>query len=166
MLTRAAAGSVVAIVAIVVASACGGDAGAGEDRRAEVAARGALVMPFDLERTTHVFEPDGSGGVQTVVADDARDTEQIALVRRHLREEAERFARGDFGDPAAIHGHDMPGLAELERGHAAIDVSYADVERGARITYRTDDADLVDALHDWFAAQVDDHGAHAQGGHP
>lgn len=159
MLIRAAGGLV---VAIAVASACGGDGG---DRRAEVAARGALVMPFDLERTTHVFEPDGSGGVQTVVADDARDTEQIALVRGHLREEAARFARGDFGDPAAIHGHDMPGLAELERGHAGIDVSYADVERGARITYRTDDAELVDALHDWFAAQVDDHGAHAEEGH-
>lgn len=132
------------------------------ERRREVAARGALVMPFDLERTTHVFTPTSSGGVQTVVADDPADREQVGLVRAHVREEAVRFARGDFADPAAIHGEEMPGLAELRAGASRIEVEYEDVTAGGRIRYATTDAGLVRALHAWFAAQRSDHGAHAE----
>jgi hypothetical protein len=65
-------------------------------RQEEVAERGAEVMPFDLEKTTHVFEPTQTGGVQKVVADDPSDGEQIALIRAHLREEAGAFRRGDL----------------------------------------------------------------------
>lgn len=59
-------------------------------------------MPFDLDKTTHVFDEQADGGRQTVIADDAGDTEQIALIREHLREEQVAFSRGDFADPAAI----------------------------------------------------------------
>lgn len=37
----------------------------------------------------------------------------IELTRSHLRHEAARFRRGDFGDPQTIHGVEMPRLAEL-----------------------------------------------------
>jgi hypothetical protein len=40
------------------------------------------------------------------------------------------------------------------------------VQAGARITYTTADAALVEALHAWGKAQVLDHGAHAEAGHP
>jgi hypothetical protein len=53
-----------------------------------------------------------TGGRQTVTADTPKDGEQIALIRQHLQDEAEKLRRADFGDPATIHGHDMPGLAE------------------------------------------------------
>jgi hypothetical protein len=138
------------------------DSAALAGRRAEVAARGPLVMPFDLERTTHVFTPTAEGGEQTVVADDAGDREQVRLVREHLLEEAGRFRRGDFADPAAIHGDEMPGLAELRAGASRIRVAYADVPGGGRIRYSTGDPALVQALHAWFAAQRSDHGAHAE----
>jgi hypothetical protein len=157
-----AALSAALVVALV---ACGG----GPDRDAEVAEvaeRGAEVMPFDLEATTHHFAPLPAGLEQTVVVDDPADTGQLALVRDHLRHEADRFAAGDFGDPAAIHGDHMPGLAALEAGYQAVDVAYAEVPDGARITYLTDDPALVTALHDWGEAQVSDHGAHAEAGRP
>lgn len=156
----AAAGLAVALAV----GACGDDGagGASAERRAEVAARGADVMPFDLDATTHRFEPVDSGLVQTVVADDAGDAEQVALVREHLTHEAERFAAGDFADPASIHGDDMPGLAELEAGADRIAVDYAEVPAGARLTYTADDPELVDALHRWGEAQVMDHGDHAE----
>lgn len=73
-----------------------------EARQEEVAQRGAAVMPFDLEETTHVFEKTQTGGVQEVVADDPNDTEQVALVRGHLEEEAAAFRRGDLSDPALV----------------------------------------------------------------
>jgi len=136
-------------------------------RQDEVAARGTEVMPFDLERTTHHFETRPWGGVQTVVADEP-DAEQIELVRAHLRVEAARFARGDFDDPMAIHGHEMPGLAELRAGAEAgrVEIAYADVPSGGRLTYRADERVLVNALRAWFDAQLMDHGAHAEAGGP
>jgi hypothetical protein len=154
---------------LVVTVACaGGDddsADATAQRQAEVAERGREVMPFDLELTTHRFEPQDDGLMQTVVADPPVDPQQVDRIREHLREEAERFSEGDFSDPAAIHGHDMPGLVALADRADEIDVSYTEVVDGARITYRTQVPELVDALHDWSDAQLMDHGAHAEGGH-
>ena len=139
---------------------CGGP---DEDARLrEVAEVGAAVMPFDLERTTHVFERVETGGVQTVLSDDG-DAEQIRLIREHLSEEAERFARGDFHDPSMIHGPDMAGLHALVEGHDRMTVTYRDVESGGVIDYRSDDPTLVEAIHRWFDAQLSDHGDHAQG---
>jgi hypothetical protein len=122
------------------------------------------VMPFDLNRTMHVFEPTPDGGVQTVMAHDG-DPQQIALVRSHLRKEANAFARGDFSDPAKIHGMNMPGLAQLRAGARRIAISYQQTTNGASIRYKTLDPQLVAALHEWFAAQVKDHGAHAMMAH-
>ena len=160
MLVAVAALAVATIVVVVVARS-DGDA---SDRADEVAARGREVMPFDLERTTHVFAPTASGGIQTVVADEPGDTEQVAVIRSHLREEIERFTVGDFGDPAAIHDDDMPGLAVLEAEHESLDASYRDVADGGEITYRSTDLVVVAALHEWFEAQLSDHGSHAQAG--
>lgn len=131
------------------------------DRQAEVAARGAAVMPFDLERTTHIFEEQSDGGLQQVVVDDPADAEQIALIRGHLEEEAAKFQRGDFGDPAAIHGDGMPGLAELRESYSKIKVVYTEVPDGAQIRYTAGEPALVSAIHAWFAAQLSDHGGHA-----
>ncbi len=45
-------------------------------------------MPFDLDATTHAFEPMDFGGIQTVVADVPTVADQIALVRAHPQAEA------------------------------------------------------------------------------
>jgi hypothetical protein len=132
------------------------------DRQAEVAERGAEVMPFDLDATTHRFEPTDDGLTETVVADDPSDGDQVALVQTHLIEEADRFRDGDYGDPASIHGEDMPGLATLEDRADAITVVVDLLSDGARLTFSTGEADLVDALHRWGEAQVSDHGDHAE----
>jgi len=142
----------------LLAAACGGSREASRERRAEVAARGATVMPFDLQQTQHRFEALADGGLQTVTANDPTDTTQVRLVREHLSAEAARFSRGDFTDPRAIHGHGMPGVAELSAGAARIDISYATIEGGARIRYTASDSALVRALHRWFEAQRMDHG--------
>ena len=165
---RSAAVALAAAGLAATLAGCGGATGRsdgrdeGTARQAEVAERGAHVMPFDLEATTHRFTPVDSGLVQTVTADGAADTEQVALVRDHLAHEADRFRAGDYGDPAAIHGDDMPGLAELEAGAAAIAIAYEPTGAGGRISYTTDDPALVDALHRWAEAQVTDHGSHAE----
>jgi hypothetical protein len=148
----------VAVLGLALAACSGPESGS---RQAEVAAAGAAVMPFDLDRSTHVFEKTSSGGLQTVVSDDA-DPDQIALIRSHLADEAARFAEGDFHDPEMIHGPDMAGLHALATGHERISITYSEVDNGAEIRYRTEDPVLVEAIHRWFDAQVEDHGAHAQ----
>jgi hypothetical protein len=135
-------------------------------RQAEVARRGADVMPFDLKATTHIFTKTERGGVQRVVAKDVSNAVQTRLVREHLREIQQQFKKGDFSGPAHIHGVDMPGLAELKAAApGAVSVNIADVPGGAELTYTTRDAGLVAALHRWFDAQLTDHGADAMRGH-
>lgn len=131
-------------------------------RHAEVAERGAVVMPFDLDRTTHIFDKQPEGGLQQVISDDG-DSEQIALIRSHLAEEAEKFQAGDFHDPAMIHGDDMAGLHELVTGADRLTIVYSEIADGAQIVYTADDSDLVTAIHAWFDQQVSDHGSHAEG---
>jgi len=133
-----------------------------EDRELEVAERGHQVMPFDLDRSTHVFEAQSFGGIQQVVSDD-NDPQQIQLIQSHLETEVELFQIGDFSDPAFIHGEDMPGLAELQAGYKSIEVVYEPLSDGGKITYAAKDAELILAIQAWFEAQLADHGAHATG---
>ncbi len=130
-------------------------------RQAQIAARGAQVMSFDLEQTMHVFQRLDDGGRQTVTAKDRSNEKQIALIQAHLQMEAEKFRRGDFSDPAGIHGDEMPGLAELKSGFGEIDIEYKALPDGGEIRYATANRSLVMALHHWFRAQVSDHGRHA-----
>ena len=146
----------------LLAVGCGGDEAT--ERQVAVAEAGAEVMPFDLDSTTHIFIDTDSGGTQEVIADDPGDDESVSQIRQHLSEVADNFRVGDFSDPESIHGPDMPGLAMLKSGFAEIDISLDTTEAGALITYTTDEAELVDAIHDWFAAQKSDHGQHAEHG--
>lgn len=132
-----------------------------DQRQAEVAEAGKAVMPFDLDQTTHVFEKLEDGGLQTVVAN-AGHPEQTGLIRTHLAEEADRFSRGDFHDPAMIHGDDMAGMHALVMGHDRIRITYREIETGGEIRYSAMDTALVTAIHEWFDAQLKDHGKHAQ----
>lgn len=152
-----------AVAALGVAGAIAVGMGASSDQARErvVAARGADVMPFDLDATTHRFTAAADGGVQTVVADDPADSRQVDLIQQHLQEEAAAFTRGEFDDPARIHGAAMPGLAALETGADRIEISYRSRDDGAEVAFRTTDPALVTALHDWFDAQTADHGGHA-----
>jgi hypothetical protein len=118
-------------------------------------------MPFDLAQTMHVFQPLADGGLQAVTAKDPSNSEQIALIQAHLKEEVEKFRQGDFSDPATIHGEDMPGLAALKAGARHIDVQYTILPNGAQMQYTTKDPTLIIALHQWLTAQLADHGHHA-----
>jgi len=154
---------IAAVVAAVLATlavlyATGQLAAATPNRQQMVHSMGAGVMPFDLDKTTHIFTMTPSGGVQQVVAKDPAATDQIVLIQQHLQHEAQRFSAGDFGDPVALHGGDMPGLKELAAGAARITVTHTPLPNGAQLTYTTTDLQLITALHQWFGAQLSDHG--------
>ena len=130
---------------------------------AAFAQREREVMPFDLDATTHIFSKSRRGGVQQVKVIEAGDAENIALIRSHLKEEQGRFSKGEFSDPAYLHGADMAGLAALQKAAAAgrLEVRYRPLPDGAKLVYEAAQAGVVAALHGWFEAQVADHGEHA-----
>jgi hypothetical protein len=135
-------------------------------RQEAVRERSADVMPFDMNATTHVFSKTPNGGVQRVVVKTPGDTKQTALIRQHLRDIADRFGRGDFGAPTNVHGAEMPGLAALKAAVPGdLNVRYRDLRSGAEIQYSSRNPKLVSALHEWFDAQVADHGTDAMAGH-
>jgi len=139
---------------------------ASESRLDEVQRRGAEVMPFSLEQTVHIFTKTDSGGIQQVIARENADPGQVRLIREHLAKISRQFARGDFSDPAKIHGEDMPGLAELREAEPGrIRIEYRELDNGGEISYSADDPRLIKAIHLWFDAQLADHARHAVPGH-
>jgi hypothetical protein len=128
----------------------------------EVEKRGAQVMPFYLEQTTHIFTKTEKGGLQVVISKESADKGQIELIRAHLFKISRDFMQGDFSDPMKIHGEDMPGLAELRKASpGSIRIEYRELPTGAQIGYLSDDPQLVAAIHRWFDAQLSDHSGHA-----
>lgn len=127
----------------------------------EVQERGSHVMPFDLKKTLHIFSKTNSGGIQEVIAKDDADTEQISLVQSHLAQLAAGFARGDFSGPRRIHGDDMPGLQALASAAGKVGFVYRDLANGAQIEYRTEEKQLIEAVHSYFDAQLRDHARHS-----
>jgi len=139
---------------------------ASEQRLDEVVQRGSHVMPFNLEQTTHVFSKTEKGGVQQVIVKDPANVEQIKLIREHLTKISHEFQQGDFSNPAKIHGDTMPGLDELRKAKPnQIDIVYKESPDGAEINYSTDSPALINAIHQWFDAQLSDHARHAISGH-
>lgn len=120
------------------------------------------VMPFDMSKTIHIFKMTDSGGVEQIVVRNPHDADQITLIRRHLEREARMFQRGDYSDPAKLHGSNMPGLKELEAHASQIEVSYSALPQGAQITFKTTSLRLLTAIHRWFGAQLSEHGADAK----
>ncbi len=135
-------------------------------RQEIVRQRSADVMPFDMNATTHVFTKTPTGGIQRVILKTPGDAGQTALIRHHLRDIANKFAHGDFGASADVHGADMPGLAALKSAIPGdLQVRYRDVQSGAEIRYSSRNPKVVVALHEWFDAQLADHGTDAMAGH-
>jgi len=132
-----------------------------QTRQEHVHHGGQSVMPFDLAKTTHIFRMTDFGGVESVIVKDATEKSQVALIQQHLQHEAVAFQRGDYSDPASLHGADMPGLRDLQAGAARIRVSYSALPTGAEITFETTDLHLLTAIHRWFGAQLSEHGADA-----
>lgn len=150
----------VASIAVLLLCNCGGLVAQTQQEHVHDMSHG--VMPFAMAKTVHIFRMTESGGVQRVIVRDRGDTDQVTLIQQHLVEEAERFRRGDYSDPATLHGTDMPGLKELQLGAQRVNVSYSALPDGAQITFETVDAHLLTAIHRWFGAQSSEHGADAK----
>jgi hypothetical protein len=115
-------------------------------------------MPFDVREATHAFTKTPTGGVQRVVAKSADNTPQIEMIRAHL---TRRFLRA--GSRAWRRYAGACGIASGKGWRTK--TRYHDIRSGAEAEYFSDNPKIITAVHDWFDAQLADHGADAVLGH-
>jgi len=117
------------------------------------------TMPFAVDQTLQTFSKTVHGGIQHIAAKSADNTRQIKLIQTYLMDLANQFKKGDFSESERIHGAGMPGLARLKTAKTDdIKFDYKGLGNGGQIHYSTEYPELVQALHEWFDAQIQDHG--------
>jgi hypothetical protein len=125
----------------------------------EVHQRTQQNLPYPLDQTLQTFTKTVHGGVQHVIAKSADNLQLIKSIQAHLLKIANEFKKGDFSTTERIHGADMPGLAQLKKAEIdEIRFDYKPLENGGQIHFSTEYTQYVQALHDWFDAQSNDHG--------
>jgi hypothetical protein len=132
---------------------------------AAVQARGATVMGVSQTASTHVFEDLPDGGRIVYTANAANDTAAVHAIQAHLRDIAGAFAKGDFSQPAQVHGREVPGTAALAARNATVRYLVADRPDGGELRIVTNDAATLAAVRDFLQFQRTDHRAPAHEGH-
>jgi hypothetical protein len=117
--------------------------------------------PFDPRKTKQIFQLLLNGGLQTVIIINPADEEQIALIQTRLKEQAERFQKGDFSDSLIIPGTEMPGVAEMQLGVKQITIRYDPLSDGGQISYSSANPELVNSIHRWLMAQLSEQSKNA-----
>ena len=129
------------------------------ERINEVQQHSKEVIPYDLNQTMEQFTKTVHGGIQHVVVKSADNTEQIKLIQAYLLKKTEAFSKGDFSETERIHGSNMPGLTQLKLAQPYdIKFEYKALPNGGQIHYSTEYPQFAQALHEWFDAQMSDHG--------
>lgn len=153
--------AIAATIIVVAAAALGYQQIQLHHRQSMIHDRGSMVMPFNLSATTHVFNKTSTGGVQRITVDDAGNEADKQKIRSHMQSIADEFDNGNFSDPTALHGESMPGVDVLQAKHDELNVTYSKIDGGAKITYESQDNEVVNAVQKWFDAQLRDHGEDA-----
>lgn len=147
-----------AAVAIYLTVSRDDDRGSVDPEFAELQTRGQEAMGVDQYTSTHLFDALPDGG-RIELQRDVDDPEGVSTIRRHLQEIAIRFRQGDFTIPGFVHAQQVPGTDTMARLASRIEYSYSDLPQGGEVRIRTDDAEAVEAIHEFMAFQRMDHRA-------
>jgi hypothetical protein len=128
-----------------------------DQRFQEMNARGNVSMGFDQEKTTHHFRPAADGGAIEVTVNDANDSANLTAIRKHLKQVAADFSRGNFTSPLATHGELPAGAAEMQSLKGRIAYRYEELPAGARVHISTRDAAALKAVQQFLGYQVKEH---------
>jgi hypothetical protein len=126
---------------------------------AQVQERGEKVMGVDQYISRHVFESLPDGGRIVLDWPDAADSNQVATIRRHMREVAADFERGDFSKPFAVHATEVPGTDVMSASRNLMQYRVVDRPAGAEVRITTTDSGAVRAVHRFLEFQRHDHRA-------
>lgn len=119
--------------------------------------RGNQGMGFDQERTTHHFLLTKSGGIIQVTANSAADKNSATQIRMHLNHIEHSFQSGDFNIPMFVHGQTPPGVPVMTRLKDQIQYRYEEIENGGRVSISSENAEAVNAVHEFLKFQIREH---------
>lgn len=120
--------------------------------------RGAAVMGFDQELTTHHFFLFTDGGAIDVSVRQPSDTQNLGAIRSHLPHIAMMFSDGNFEAPMLVHDStNVPGTKIMTARKQTIRYSYAETENGGRVNIVTTDPQSLAAVHSFLKFQITDH---------
>jgi hypothetical protein len=129
-----------------------------QDPHAGMNQRGAMVMGFDQDKTSHHFYLYEDGGAIDVSVKDAADTKNRDAIRSHLPHIAMMFGQGDFDAPMMVHdSKNVPGTAAMATLKDKIAYKYVETSRGGRVDITTTDKAALAAVHDFMKFQIRDH---------
>jgi hypothetical protein len=129
-----------------------------QDPHTRMDQRGAAVMGFDQEKTTHHFYLYENGGAIDVAAKDKADTKNRDAIRSHLPHIAMMFGEGNFDAPMLVHGTgQVPGTTVMADRKATIRYQYVETPQGGRVDILTTDATALGAIHAFLRYQIAEH---------
>jgi hypothetical protein len=155
------------VLVIVVAGlmACGQAGVTNADRAvpadaafASMQERGEQAMGVDQSTSTHVFDALPDGG-RIELQRDVNDPAGVARIREHLQHIAHTFTVGDFSTPAFVHLQEVPGTAVLAAKREVIRYTYRELPRGGELRIVTQDAQALQAIHEFMSFQRQHHRA-------
>ncbi len=127
------------------------------DQHAQMNQRGAQVMGFDQEKTTHHFYLYSEGGAIDVAVNDVADKTNLDAIRAHLPHIAMLFSEGNFEAPMLVHDTNVPGTAKMGMLKDYITYKYAETPKGGRVNIITTDPEALAAVHAFLKFQITDH---------
>jgi hypothetical protein len=120
--------------------------------------RGAAVMGFDQDKTTHHFHLYDDGGAIDIAVKDATDAKNRDAIRSHLPHIALKFGQGSFDAPMLVHDSKaVPGTKVMTDRKSAIRYEYVETPRGGRVNIVTTDAAALGAVHEFLKFQIAEH---------
>ena len=120
--------------------------------------RGAMVMGFDQDKTTHHFLLYEDGGAIDISVKDTTDAKNRDAIRAHLPHIAAMFGTGDFNAPMTVHdSRNVPGTATMAELKDKIAYRYVETARGGRVEIVTRDKNALAAVHQFLTFQIRDH---------
>lgn len=129
--------------------------GGQQDHHASADRRGARVMGFDRELTTHHFSLLTDGGTIDVSVRDLSDVANRDAIRSHLPHIAAMFADGDFNAPMLVHDSaNVPGTTVMVSRKSTIRYRYVETANGGRVDIVTNDPEALAAVHAFLRFQI------------
>jgi hypothetical protein len=127
------------------------------EHQADVEKHGDMAMGFPHDRSTHHFQLLPEGGAIEVTVNDAKDVENLRMIRMHLKHITTMFSNGDFSIPMFVHSQTPPGVTEMKDKRADISYTFQELPTGGRVRIRTANHDALNAVHDFLTFQIADH---------
>ena len=131
---------------------------AGQDPHPSMNDRGAMVMGFDQDKTTHHFHLYADGGSIAVTANDPADAKNRDAIRSHLPHISMMFSDGNFESPMLVHDSaTVPGTKVMAARKAKIAYRYVETPAGGRVDIVTSDKEALAAVHEFLKYQIAEH---------